>query len=565
MNTSAIIETLKENRQDFEWYPTTDLMIDVVKNHIPADADSIMDIGAGDGRVLEKLATKCDRASLYGIEKSPILLQSQSGDIIPVGTDLWEQNLSTLPVDYIFCNPPYSEYVEWACKIISQGYARKAFLVIPQRWENDKDIAHALKERGADKRVIHSGNFYDGERQARAVIDIVEITYPGNGYSYSRNVQQAVTDPFDIWFDQNIDIFDRQEEIEDPETVEALARKYKDGNIADLVRAYRDEYTHMEQNYQAIFKLDAGLLRELGVDHKSIREGLKKKMEGLKIKYWSVLFKRLDSITSRLTTKSSKKILDKLTSRNTIDFTETNAYAVVLWAIKNANKYVDEQAVELFYDLATFDGVENYKSNQRTWEKHGWRYNAKEHTHYKLDYRIVVNSYGGIQDGNNSWNRYEHPGGLHRNAHDRIADVIAVFATLGFKSSPYSRNSLDREWSSGKQHEWYCDQENEDDILFEVRAYKNGNLHFKFKQEAIRALNIMVGRILKWVQTEDDVVEEMGYSREEAKKYFNHSLHIPLANTKLLVGGEPEEVVPEPIVEPIEKPSFENATQGKLL
>ena len=44
------LATLKENDQDFEWYPTTDEMIAAVYSRC-GDFSSMLDIGAGDGRV----------------------------------------------------------------------------------------------------------------------------------------------------------------------------------------------------------------------------------------------------------------------------------------------------------------------------------------------------------------------------------------------------------------------------------------------------------------------------------------------------------------------------------
>jgi hypothetical protein len=259
-------------------------------------------------------------------------------------------------------------------------------------------------------------------------------------------------------------------------------------------------------------------------------------MVSLKIKYWEILFNRLDAITSRLTTKSKKTMLDKLTENATIAFTETNAYTVVLWAIKNANQYFDDQLVELFRELSTFEGVSIYKSNQKTWEQDKWRYmnhwdfqRGQYPLRYALDYRIVVSQHSAINK-EPRYNQYEFPGGLSKQCHELIADVIAVFSNMGFKT--YSSSSLDRAWEGG-QWENFCDEDS-DDILFQVKAYQNGNLHFRFKPEAIKALNIQAGRILKWVRTEDEVVTEMGISRADAKKYFNQSLHILPSNVKLL-------------------------------
>jgi hypothetical protein len=520
--TESIILDLKQGNQDFEWYPTTDAMIFAIRRLLPEDADSIMDIGAGDGRVLEKFGEKCKFANLYSIELSTILVQKQSKDIIPIGTNLFEQNLSCLSVDYIFCNPPYSEYEEWVCKIVSEGYAKKAFLIIPQRWKESKIIEKTLKLRNATTRVIYNGNFENADRQARAVIDIVEISYPKDKWD------NKTADPFDIWFDQNIDTFDKAKEIEKDEESEDLAKQYANSNIGEMVDAYREEYGILESNYRAVFKLDYAILHELGINKDHVREGLKKKLIGLKVKYWQILFERLDVITSRLTTDSKDILLKNLTRNTSVEFTATNAYSVVLWAIKNANQYFDDQAIDLFHKLSNFEGVLNYKSNVKTWEKDGWRYGNTErkNTHYALDYRIVVSQYDAICKTDYKW---DYPNNLSRSCHDLIADVIAVMSNLGFKT--YDK-SFNHEWVSGKWRNFY--ETNTSEIMFQVKAHMNGNLHFRFMPDAIKALNVTVGRLLKWLRTESDVITELGYSPHEAKKFFNCNSHILPSNIKLL-------------------------------
>lgn len=526
MSVPKMVDTLKENDQDYEWYPTTSLMIEMIKQRIPSDAESLLDIGAGDGRALEQLAEKCKNATLYSIELSPILMSAQPKTVIPIGTDLFEQNLSCLPVDYIFCNPRYSQFDEWVCKIIDEGYARKAFLVIPQRWKESSLIQHALKMRGATTTVIHSDTFEHAERRARAVIDIVEVTFPSDDRYY----KSPAKDPFDIWFDQNIDTFDKAETILNEESQRDVARRYVNASIDEMVVAYLEEYRRLEGNYRAIFKLDQQILRELGVDKDHVREGLKTKMANLKIKYWHVLFERLDAITSRLSTKSKERLLKKLTKNTKVEFTASNCYAVVLWAVKNANQYFDDQLIDLFRALSTFDGVTNYKSNVKTWERNGWRHRADEYSHYALDYRIVVEQYSAIKT--DQWNTWEFPGNLSRTCHNLIADVIAVMSNLGFQT--WSSGSLSREWEGGRWENFFWGGE----ILFQVKAYKNGNLHFRFMPSAIRALNVEAGRLLKWLQTEQDVVTELGYTRQEAKRYFRSNSHLLPSHVKLLSNGE---------------------------
>lgn len=522
--TAELVSLAQQAGQDYEWYPTTRAMVEVVKRHMDERAASIMDIGAGDGRVLAMMAEKCTSAKLYGIEKSTVLVQAQPEEVIPVGTDFYEQNLSCLPVDYIFCNPPYSQFQVWAKSIVEGGFAKKAFLVIPQRWRDDSELAAALKRRGARARTIHSADFLDAERKARAVVDIVEIGYPSDG-KWGDNP----ADPFDTWFDQNISTFETEKELGPDEDRDELARRYADSNIADMVAAYDEEYGRMESNYRAIFKLDHALLKELGVSKEAVREGIKKKMAGLKNKYWHILFDRLDTITSRLSTETKEDFLKRLTGNTSVAFTVSNAYAVVIWAVKNANRYYDQQLVTLFRELSTFDGVKNYKSNVKTWEKNGWRYQKDGHDHYALDYRIVVSRYQAIKRPDNYG--YPYYGDLHESAHHLIADIIAVMGNLGFSRRTYETPSMKRQWHGG---EWQDFRTSSGEVLFQVKGHLNGNLHLRFMPKAIRRLNVEAGRLLGWLQNVSQAAQELGYPMAEVEEAFGANLRLTPSNVKAL-------------------------------
>lgn len=530
----TLLAAVKAADQDFEWYPTTQRMIDVVAKHIPADTKSIMDIGAGDGRVLVELAKRCEYPpELYAIEKSSVLVEAQPEEVTPVGTDLHEQNLACLPVDYIFSNPPYSEseYVSWARVIIEFGYAKKAFLVLPRRWKDDQLIQAALQKRGAEARVIHSDDFYDGPRPARAVVDIVEIRYPTQSTGWSGT--EKAKDPFDIWFDQNIDTFDQAEEVEDPDVGSSVERLKQLWTIGEMVAAYNDEYARMSENYRAIFRLDYAILKELGVNKEHVRDGIKKKMAGLKSKYWHLLFDRLDTITNRFSTATRKKFLDRLAGRAAIEFTSSNAYAVVLWAIKHANKYYDEQLVQLFRDLSTFEGVLNYKSNQRVWQRDDWRFyhDKPKPSHYALDYRFVVRQWQAI--GNGGSYQWQYPGNLYEGCHNLIADVIVVLYNLGYATvdSP----SKNRQWEAGQWQDFTLAS---GDVLFQVKAHKNGNLHFRFMPAAIKAINVEAGRLLGWIRSKQDVVKELGYTEAEADRFYRSSVQIGVSSVRMLTAGD---------------------------
>jgi hypothetical protein len=505
---NALLQQVKAAGEDFEWYPTTEEMIAAVARRIPTSAGSIMDIGAGDGRVLLALAKRCeDTPELFSIEKSMLLAQAQPESITPVGADFWEQNLRALRADYIFCNPPYSDFEAWVVKIIETAFTFKAFLVIPRRWKESAAIQRALTLRGATTKVIYEGTFENAERAARAVIDIVEVSFKHD--RWDRNPE----DPFDLFFDQHFTTFEPERVMDEGDPGVDLARVRGLRSIVELVEAYTEDYD---------------------------RDGLKKRMAGLKTVYWEMLFEKLDTITNRLSTATKKRFLDRLTGRTAVEFTVSNCYTIVLWAIRHANRYYDEQLVALFKALATFEGVSNYKSNQRTWEKNGWRYNGDEdrNSHYALDYRIVVRRYSAIYKPESSFHRdhYDYPGGLNKSCHELNEDIIAVLGNLGFVLPSYETRSRARQWESNV---WQDFRDADDRVIFQAKAFINGNAHFRFLPEAIRALNVEAGRLLGWLQNTGDVVRELGYSPEEAEKVFGSNHRITGSNVRMLTSGVP--------------------------
>lgn len=309
------------------------------------------------------------------------------------------------------------------------------------------------------------------------------------------------------------------------------------GQVIDEIGGYfiiKTDGARMQANYQALFRLDYALFKELGVDKNAVREGLKKRIAGLKNTYWAALFEHLDVITSRLSTKTKERFRRRITSHALVAFTASNAYAVALWAIKFANQYFDAQLVQLFRDLSTHDGVENYVSNQRAWVKDHWRYNDENkwpNSHYRLDYRVVVEGHGGIAKPS-SYRSYDHPGGLYNGRHELIDDMIAVFGNLGFRVQ--DRASRTRTWAA---NEWQDFRMADERVVFQVKGYYNGNIHLRFLPAAIKALNIEAGRLLGWLRSPAEVVTELGYTAADAATYFGANQRLTAGAVRLLTDG----------------------------
>lgn len=153
----ALISEVAGGPQDFEWFPTTTEIIQTIKNDMDSVENfcrdrepSVLDCGAGDGRVLMALT----KGKKYAIEKSEPLLNALDRSIYVVGCDFHANTLIDKRVDVLTCNPPYREYIQWSTKIIREANAGLIYLVIPQRWKDSLERKGALKAREAQAVVI---------------------------------------------------------------------------------------------------------------------------------------------------------------------------------------------------------------------------------------------------------------------------------------------------------------------------------------------------------------------------------------------------------------------------
>lgn len=545
-----LIQEIKNNNQDYEFYPTTQEIIKDLEYDLTSVGShlSVMDVGAGNGnlfKVLDSLIKKDQFGhkeksyKKYAIEKSQILINNMDSDIFVVGTDFHNQTFIDKEMDVIFCNPPYSEFKEWTIKLIKESNCKVLYLVIPDRWLND-EVDKAISDRKATHNILGSYSFIDSEyRKARANVNLIRIDftksfYKGRMYGNERpNV-----DPFDLWFNEHFNIetdktvkrdyerdSEKREEIKNALTGEnAIIDKSK--VIPVLLEFYKQDTEKLLTNYKALEVLDSSILQELNVNLAGLKEGLKIKIKGLKNLYWKELFNNLDAITSRLAKKSRESLLSTLTANTSVDFNSENIYSVVIWAIKNSNKYIDSQLLDLYENLTETKNIIGYKSNQHMIDD-TWRYNSrydvrKKAHHYTLDYRCIIEGWYGIGQG------YEYPNGLSNNAHDMISDIFTIAKNLDFEVIGDPRN---REWESGKKQLFYT---KDDELFVEIKAFKNGNLHYKLNQNFMKKFNIEAGRLNGWIKSPKEAVKETGITIQEAQAYFKCNTKLLSSNIKLL-------------------------------
>lgn len=508
MRTSQIVESIKQEHQDFEFYPTTDEIISTIKPEL--NGISILDIGSGNGATLDKL-TDGGRWRKYAIEKSSMLQSLINPKTIVIGTDFFENSLWDKKVDVIFCNPPYSDYINWMYKIISESAAEQIFLVIPKRWADNEMINDIIKKRGYKVESLGIFDFLDAERAARCNVDVIMLTqerYKAHPDFFDVELAKYF-DPAKIHQYKSRDDVIREEREQFDSSLEQ--KKLIVGDfVAAIVALYHDEQTRIYATLKALSEIDASLYADLGINLSKIKGIIRDKLQELSSKYWHEVISKLHPITSRLTASNSKKLLKSISDSH-MSFNAANIYSVVEFVIRSMSSKIEEQILEVYNDLISDANCTNYKSNQTVFVGN----NFQMKTASKLNYRIVLNKWRAIENGYYSNERNKN---LSYDCHNFLTDLCVIANNLGYEMDVNA--SYCRHWQSGKVEEFYATFNNEQVLLFTVKAFKNGNLHMKFDTVFNHKLNVIKGKYEGWIHSVNDVMSEFDVTEDEAAKLF---------------------------------------------
>ncbi|WP_390241949.1 DUF4942 domain-containing protein [Vibrio sp. R78045] len=547
INTLPLLRIVRERKEDYEWYPTTQEQIDCIikdiqKHTYTLDPLSVLDCGAGDGRVLCQL-TEGDR---YAIEISETLRNLYPANVTVLGTDFHAQTLIDKRVDLIFSNSPYLEFVSWATKILTEAFSDSVVLIMPQRWKKKADILGAMKLRGWQEKVLGTFSYEYADRQANVVVDVVRFFAKGNSY-YKES--SSSTDPFDAWFDTTFpDIkkssgcslanYQIEGEIED-RMVDHLTKSgskelvTRFDEVTQICSSYDTEMNSIFSTYNAISNLPQDVIRELGGADHTLRSRLKFRLKSIKSIYWRRLFDSLPELKQRLTASTRKELLCKIESKANLDLTSDNVRAIVMWALKNTSTYLDSQFLETMVKLDDAVNVQLYKSNRSLFanSNRSWRWQKEDGAKYYFEYRMVLDpiySFGLVK-------REEKHSTFSTG--EMLVDLMAIAYNLGFDCID-NLDPMAHKYKSGEKVEFFFKNEDgEREVLFVAKVFKKGSMHLTFNQNFMTRINVEMGRLKGWIVSAKQASDELGITEKAAASAFCSMKYINLeTDTTVLLG-----------------------------
>lgn len=569
-STLSIVKDLKEAGQDYEWYPTTNKQIEIITNDIMKinedfsftarnfDPIKVLDIGAGDGRVLQAMQSIFEKdddveIDLFAVEKASVhTSRYRSKGITLLGTEFDQINFISKHCHVAFVNPPYSCFSYWLDTLIKHLNFGVLYAVIPQRWADDSAIKEAMKLRGLKyAKVLAESDFSDAERKARAKVDLVRFSFEElnpetlrvKSDRYRPTVGIRKTDSFQLFIENELGLRKSYSETTKKFSEEIEKKRIRDlmqtegttsfelvkskGILSALLDNYERDLTNTLEQYKLISQIDSTLLQELGVDYDGLCASIKEKSFGYRHVYWSLLFEKLDAISSRLTSTNKTELINTL-SANALDFTYTNAIYIIHYAVELGNELTEKSLIAVYKNLTSSDAISRYyKSNEHVFND-SWRHSSSDHYQAKfvLDYRFVFSSWS-------NFNVDEFKNGLNVSARNFTNDLMVAFKLLGYNdvktNTPYDDVITKQPLSVfGTKPDGTTIE------LIQIKFYKNGNRHLKFNQTVMLRLNVTVSRLLGWVRSKTEFETELETTQPISKEVWGLSDSMKLSPNSVL-------------------------------
>lgn len=579
---NSLVRELQQNGQDYEYYPTPLRLAGVIASHMQGKSifeeeldymylkerrTSILDICAGDGRFLKEIKEQFmelnhrfprNTVSLKALEKSKILRDLWSNDIIPSGSDIHLIKSPSAPV--IFCNPPFSEYETIVSKILNESTYKSLYLLLPIGWRKNERINAIIKGKCLYPETIEKFDFKAESARPLRHKTTCELFYI-KGKAYNKSFEETKKGQV---LENIIDHFSEVSEQKDVNS--SMPTAY---TLTDIVTIH-------EESKSGLFKTFEGLARNnykgaSEIAGKSAKSWLHETMQNayleLENNSWNLVLSKLSPLNGIIHKTTRELLVDDI--KASTDFAEEPIQFYVKWLISNYQKIVDDQFISSYYLLMNPANSSRYKNNQQIFDKGNWSYNQKGKYKSFLIKKIITpirntTCYGkgivgyeaelvlgevlmGLLSGAGYTmlptffdydHMLKHSEAVVRQSLKKGNEDIVNKETSHILQDYYDQ--IDNEGIAyGKAHPVIgVDKHKNAKVLMYVYVYKSNTIHFKLEREFALVINLKFGKLKGWINNQQDA--EDAFYREYPKKdiiaaYKNqHLLSVEKPNIKLL-------------------------------
>lgn len=578
---NSIINTLKANGQDYEFYPTPKSLAPLIAGEIESanpwldnvnysdiPRTTVLDVCAGDGSFIlalhdELMNTKRARqVTLQGIELSPILRDKWQGKIVPVGSNFYGIKVPTAPV--VFCNPPFSKYVGFTKKVLKDSTFNIAIFILPRGWRSNQELQSFLRSNDHRHTVIKTFDFKEHCERAIRSQTICDVLVFHGKYSgdFERTRKEALKK-------QVAEIFDAEAEKGVMQT--DLPTNF---SLPDISKMYEKEKESRFELFKMLSSNNYAYTKSItGVDDKYARENLLDMFSdayvALQRKYWGMVIKKLSVMGGLLTYENEQSLITDFAK--SIDFNIETISLFLEWLTSNFQTVMDDQFIMGYKSLMNPANSVRYKNNQSLFKDGNWTTNEKGKYKSFLKKKVILeisNHYDAFGFTLISYEAKQQLTSLLINLSAVFGYWIAptLYDSPNFKcnicdlkqhikpseTSPLNDDAKlkiakalqdfeDEPRPYGKSIPIYgITKEGNADLLMYLIIYKKGTLHVKLSKDFALKLNVKYGTINGWITNPDDAKSEFvnangkkEYSDKEVDQCFTSQQMIKAPNELL--------------------------------
>ncbi|HET8736218.1 MAG TPA: DUF4942 domain-containing protein [Pricia sp.] len=432
-----------------DFFPTPkDVIERMISGHDVKDKH-ILEPSAGKGDIVEALTKLGANVTACEINKDLAeIVKSKTRFLKHDFLEVTPEEVSHL--DFIFMNPPFSKgekHILHAWEIAPKGCT----IISLCNWEtiNNRysrirgNLGAIIRDNGNSENL--GDCFSSSERKTGVEVGMVTLFKPG-----SKN-------DFGDYFDMGDDDFERQENG---------IMSYN--AIRDVVQRYVGSVRLYDEVLENAVKMNAlsGTLGVKGVAFTCTVDDKPAKKEefinGLQKSSWEWVFRKMN-MGKFMTQKLKEELNNFVETQTKVPFTMKNIYRMIDLVIQTHGQRMDRAMIEIFDKL-----TQHYHENRYMVE--GWKTNS----HYLVNKKFILDYTTEVGWSGEMKIRY---GG----SSEKLDDMIKALCYLTGETYDSSFNV----WYHNNQQEWgkWFDYK-----FFEIKGYKKGTVHCKFRDENVWAL-----------------------------------------------------------------------------